>query len=264
MKPSIYSLWWNPWDNSSLDFNKKVSISIDNLTYDKNSDVKILFLAEPKSITPHINEGAYDIGNEFDKIFTYQQFILDKFPHAEKFVWGSTWLDFNDLKEHKKSHITFVTSSKSQSDGHRFRHQIYQYLDNIDETNGMDVYSHISPPFHERRNDFFEKALFHIAVENSAEKNWFTEKIIDCFATKTVPIYWGCPNIGDWFDTDGIITFDTIEELNVILKTITTQDYENRIKSIEDNFERCKNFYGENDVFSRITKRITEFVNNGA
>jgi hypothetical protein len=37
--------------------------------------------------------------------------------------------------------------------------------------------------------------MFHIAVENVKIDNWYTEKISQSFATKTVPIYWGCPNI---------------------------------------------------------------------
>ena len=59
MKPaSIYPLWWNPWGDRGLDFDKKVSISIDNLDHDKSADYKILFLAEPLAILPTVSEGA--------------------------------------------------------------------------------------------------------------------------------------------------------------------------------------------------------------
>jgi len=47
--------------------------------------------------------------------------------------------------------------------------------------------------------------MFHVAVENVRQANYFTEKLIDCFLTRTVPVYWGCPNIGDFFDLAGII-----------------------------------------------------------
>ena len=34
MKASIQSLWWNPWQEKGLDFDCKVSISVDNLSFD--------------------------------------------------------------------------------------------------------------------------------------------------------------------------------------------------------------------------------------
>jgi hypothetical protein len=39
--------------------------------------------------------------------------------------------------------------------------------------------------------------MFHIAVENSFSENWYTEKIGQAFISKTLPIYWGCPNLED-------------------------------------------------------------------
>ena len=59
MKAKVFQLWWNPWGDEGLEVgNKKVSISIDNLSYDKDADYRILFLAEPYAVAPTINEGA--------------------------------------------------------------------------------------------------------------------------------------------------------------------------------------------------------------
>jgi hypothetical protein len=52
---------------------------------------------------------------------------------------------------------------------------------------------------------------FHIAIESTSTINYFSEKLIDALITKTVPIYWGCPNIGDFFDTRGIISINDID-----------------------------------------------------
>lgn len=40
---------------------------------------------------------------------------------------------------------------------------------------------------------------YSLAVENSQIPNYFTEKITDCFLAFTKPIYWGCPNISEYF-----------------------------------------------------------------
>jgi hypothetical protein len=46
------------------------------------------------------------------------------------------------------------------------------------------------------------------AFENANYPGAFCEKLTDFFATGTIPIYWGNPDIGEFFDTNGIIIFD--------------------------------------------------------
>lgn len=60
--------------------------------------------------------------------------------------------------------------------------------------------------------------------------------------TGTVPIYWGCPSIGNFFNTDGMIIFDTINELTEILKNLSFQKYANMKNAIEENFEKAKTY----------------------
>jgi hypothetical protein len=82
--------------------------------------------------------------------------------------------------------------------------------------------------------------MFHVAVENIKSNNWYTEKIGDAFASKTVPIYWGCPNIGDHFDKRGIITFETKEELVDIVNNLTPELYYEMKPYIDNNYELVK------------------------
>jgi hypothetical protein len=57
---------------------------------------------------------------------------------------------------------------------------------------------------------------------------------------KTIPIYWGCPNINKWFDTTGwiILETDTIEELVNNAKL----DYNKYIDIVEKNYEIAKQY----------------------
>ena len=103
MKANIYPLWWNPWGEKGLDFDDvNVSISIDNLSFDKDSDYRILFLAEPDAIAPTVNQGALQNSHNFHRIYTFTQKILDTYPQAELFEWGSYWLDFKERTLNKK------------------------------------------------------------------------------------------------------------------------------------------------------------------
>ncbi len=68
------------------------------------------------------------------------------------------------------------------------------------------------------------------------------EKLIDCFATGTIPIYWGCSSIGDFFNTDGMLIFDNMDELETILNDCNEDFYNSKLDVIRENFDKCKNF----------------------
>jgi hypothetical protein len=78
--------------------------------------------------------------------------------------------------------------------------------------------------------------MFSVCPENTAQRNYFTEKILDCFVTKTVPVYWGCPNIGDYFDIRGIIQVDGIQDLVNKLNSLTPELYQEMLPYIESNY----------------------------
>ena len=98
---------------------------------------------------------------------------------------------------------------------------------------------------------------FHVAIENTKNVNYFTEKIIDAFLTKTIHIYRGCPNIGEFFDINGIITFDTEIELIDILKDLIEEDYWGRKQSIETNYNLA--LYWK-DYYNRLIKILKEII----
>jgi hypothetical protein len=65
-----------------------------------------------------------------------------------------------------------------------------------------------------------------------------------------VPIYWGCPTLGEFFDLEGIILFNTLEELGGILQNLSVEEYEKRLPAIHRNFELAAN-YPENNLTGR-------------
>jgi len=66
---------------------------------------------------------------------------------------------------------------------------------------------------------------FSIIIENSKEDDYFSEKLIDCFSCMTIPVYWGAPNIGDYFDIDGMIIFNSIKNLQDIVGKLSEDLY---------------------------------------
>ena len=74
-----------------------------------------------------------------------------------------------------------------------------------------------------------------------------------------MPIYWGCPNIGDYFDERGIITFDRPHDLKEILKNLNEKKYDSMLKYIKTNFEIAKEKYTNSDdyIFRRIVEDLS-------
>ena len=89
--------------------------------------------------------------------------------------------------------------------------------------------------------DALKNHAFSVAIENNTDVNdyYFTEKLTDCLITGTVPIYHGCPNIGEFFDMDGILTFSTQDELDNILKSLSEEKYNSMKVAIENNYKTC-------------------------
>ena len=101
--------------------------------------------------------------------------------------------------------------------------------------------------------------MFQIAIENAQRRFYFADKIYDCFVTGTVPIYWGAPNIGDFFDMRGILTFNHPNELKEILENLSPEKYESMLDGVKENFERVKKYIRPDDLlFENIVDRLRE------
>jgi hypothetical protein len=103
--------------------------------------------------------------------------------------------------------------------------------------------------------------MFSIVVENTKKDYYFTEKLIDCFRTGTIPIYWGCPSIGEFFDLNGMIIFDDIYEMKPILNSINLNTYNEKIESVRNNFEKAKKYLiAEDYMFENYLSKYYENV----
>ena len=101
---------------------------------------------------------------------------------------------------------------------------------------------------------------FSVVIENDKYDDYFTEKITDCFATGTIPIYWGTKNIGKYFDTDGIIQIlsdEPIKEIDSITKMLTSHMYYDRIKAVKNNLERVKTMQSADDMLFEKIKELS-------
>lgn len=183
------------WDryNYALDTHFYTSSNIFNI---KNASAKkYAVLLESQVIIPHIYSKAKKniayLNDNFVKVFTYSPELLDKLSNSEFIpaggvwygtdLWGGAAVEYAD----KNKLISMVASNKSMCRMHIYRKQVAKHLipnDNVDVM-GKVVNRYVSC------EDIYRDYMYSIVIENTIEPFYFTEKILNCFASRTVPIY---------------------------------------------------------------------------
>jgi len=255
------------------------------LTFDmnkKNTDMRNIFIQiEPEAIVP-IKEHIINRADEYDYILTFDNDILQKFPNkAYKYIYGTTRIlqeDYENISvENKKFLLTNITGFKVGAVGHRFRHQIYfhqNYIQNIPilfylSEQLQDVPGYIpiinNNPYLPGTNSakilLFKEAQFSIVIENSRQIHYFTEKICDCVISKSIPIYYGCPNISDYFDTTGwiILENDSVLEFLQKLQILTPDYFMKYIDIVNKNYETVKKYIDLDENINVGLRAIPEY-----
>jgi hypothetical protein len=238
---------------------RPVSIAVDTFDFSDTTEYRVFFQLEPPDIVP-TEQPLLDNHTFYDLILTWNQRILDGCPNnAHKFIFGTCrWaedpVDDCDVSK-KRFAASYLTSSKTMCKGHHFRHDIFNALP--EQVGQLLITKHMSPPYVEDKKEFLYPYMFSIVCENGRYKNWATEKIVDCLVSRTVPIYWGAPNVSEIFNADGIIQFETCDELLRILEKLTPEDYTSRLAAIEDNLHRAM---GLTNLHARIDEVIRQHL----
>ena len=142
----------------------------------------------------------------------------------------------------KNKLVSVTASNKAFLPGHRERLKMLESVkDKVDAFGSVQLTLYNKMIKHERKFESLKDYAFSIAIENldsNIDDYYFSEKITDCFITGTVPIDYGCPNIGKFFNTDSILIFNTAEELHNILDNLSMELYDSMKDAIYDNYKR--------------------------
>jgi len=266
MKQILTSNIYDGFPGIEVEYHKKIEIFADSLQgFNPNLDTfKIIYLNEVVGIEK-MKQYIIDNYYLFDVIITHHPDILDKCPNSHLLPRGTAWV-FNYEFVDKIFQVSNLTGNKTFCEGHRLRQKIH-YKQNrinipkdfyvgkfggVEKFEGNKVLTGKKDPMYDSQ--------FNIAIENVKQNNWFTEKLIDCFVTKTVPIYWGCPNIGDWFDVRGIIMVDNLFEIINVCNSLNEQTYQEMMPYIEKNFEKCQEFITINERMGELIQNIIKII----
>lgn len=212
----------------------------------------IAWLIEPLRFAPQNYSLIQNISDRYQMILTHEKDLL-KLGEPYRFVpFGGCWIYPSDHMVYPKSKsLSIIASNKSITDGHKFRHTVINKFGDK-----MDVFGRGWNEI-EYKLEGLKDYRYSIVIENCKRDYWFTEKLIDALVCGTVPIYWGCPSIGDFFDTRGFIIFDNINELGEILNGLTDEKYTEMLPYIESNLEKAKQYLLPDEwVYNTIKNNI--------
>lgn len=134
----------------------------------------------------------------------------------------------------KKKNLSWITSNLAIFPGHRVRMAFLDYLRsrNLD----MDLYGK-GINFIQDKWDGLAPYRYSLAIENSSGPEYWTEKLADCFLSWTVPIYYGCANLEDYFPAESFIRIDITEPekaYDIIVASMTEADWNTRLPALEE------------------------------
>lgn len=216
--------------------------------------------------------------HKFDAVLTFDRELLKLIPNA-KFLPPTEVTQFNRLPNPhghepyksslietyelpdealqiypKSKLVSAVVSTKAFLPGHRKRLEFVNAIKDKIDLFGRGIRELPS------KLDGLRDYMFSVAIENvSCDDNYFSEKIIDCFLTGTVPIYHGCIHIHEFFDQRGILSFETQEELDAIIDSLTPEKYDSMLEYVKINYEACYKWPLNNDMlYNQYYKQIIE------
>lgn len=179
-------------------------------------------------------------------VFTHRKALLDRGLPFRELLHGTNWVPEAVAEARGRGSNVADAARKTR---------LCSFIGNIEHDNrpgyalrkaaadlaaarGADCYGKGIRPV-ERKVDALSSYCFSVAMENAREDYYFTEKLIDCFLTDTVPVYWGCPGIARFFDERGILAFETLEDLERLIPTLSIEQYRAALPHAAANRKRC-------------------------
>ena len=138
--------------------------------------------------------------------------------HGDPFVQSQPalpWLvkrDFDYLSNcsvpDKGNGLSWITSDKMVFKGHRDR---MRFLERIQGRIDFDLFGKGYQPLDDKW-DGLAPYRYSLAIENFSNPLYWSEKIADCFLAWTMPIYYGCTRITEYFPAEAMVQIDIHDE----------------------------------------------------
>ena len=209
----------------------------------KNS---IALLIEPRPLQPKVYDFIEKNYSKFRYVFTHDSILLNKLPNAKLIIWGGIYDWCNEPKDFTHP-ISMVASWKEQAPVRIQRKKLALEL-----KGKIDTYGTFDGGERATTKQIYGKYPFSVVIENHIDDWWLTEKICNCFACKTIPIYYGARKVNHLFNSDGIVICNSIDEVRTAVNFLLThakQEYYLRFGAVEKNYKTVADYESFEDWF---------------
>ncbi|MBD2570585.1 glycosyltransferase family 10 domain-containing protein [Anabaena lutea] len=183
------------------------------------SENLILITREP----PEMMSWATNYIKQFNVVVTCHSDI----KHHNKIIsqHGQTWHlgdshSFDKLVNieppQKQKLLSVICSNKTFTSGHRARLKLLEALKN--HFKELEFFGRPIRPIEDKWDAIFPYK-YNIVLENGSVPHYWTEKLTDAYLGYALPLYYGCPNITDYFSPDAFLPIDT-ERIDWTIHTI--------------------------------------------
>ena len=207
--------------------------------------------------------GKYFIGSKYFIIdYKYTNNILpDLFKEHYAYMWHITPPLFTAAPQ-KTSLMSLMVSDKQNAPGHQYRHTLVKQI--LSKGLPIDIYGRGANLYKglygsiykndKRLKGQFKEVepyhhyVFHICIENFTTPAYFSEKITNTLLSSTIPIYWGCTQILDYFPANVIPLSGEVDKDVALLQAILNEPMKYRtpidVTKIKDKLNLLKNVGG--------------------
>lgn len=218
LTPNNSGVWKNIAGSQDIELSEYV-VCLDRPSISQANSIH--FRREPNIIKPWKSPKSFFSNFDYSSINTYH--VCTRTPRSytllEKESYTNRIKRVSAVSSDKHSHRTsFIKSITSNFAGR------IDYFGNI--FTGKCV-----PP--NQRRQAFDQYLMSVCIENCSQENYFTEKITDCLLSWCMPLYWGCPNIHQFFP-EGSYRLIDINTPNQIMEVANEPISKKEIKAMKE------------------------------
>jgi len=237
--------------------------SKDNLQYDC---VKIHFAGE--NTRPNFNIADFFIGFDYSpdtRVLRYPLYVeyRDETYNEEFLEKPLSDFEARDIVQSKNNFCCFIVSNGKCT----FRNEFFEKLNKRRPVVSGGRHLNNLGFRVENKIEFMKSYKFTIAFENVSYPGYVTEKILQPFYSRTVPIYWGSPKVDDEFNPNSFIWVRSPEECDAAIDRVLAladddQAYQAMIQQSPYYGRRRSLYYSEERIVA-FFERVFESSHTG-
>jgi hypothetical protein len=243
-----------------------------NLKFEVNNDVKEcdywfiyggLTVGDLKMTVKCPTQNIFYITDETHHNRFFVKKFLDQFPsvitcrtdldhrnilkYHEILIWylDKTFDELEAIKHLPKTKgIAIINSNLTETPLQRKRYELtHKLIGHFKDR--IDVFGRGHQTFKDKW-EILKDYKYTIAIENTVQPGYFTEKISECYLTHTFPLYYGCPDINQYYDPESmeILAIDDYKKcIQQIEKILSEDKYEDHLPALIAQKQKYLNEY---------------------